>query len=277
MRRNRILFFGLVAFLLFIFLSVSAPSPCFSDVSRATHFVAINGSDDGPGTISQPWATPNHAAEVAEAGDSIVIRGGHYLLKAQVRPRNSGRSDAWITFLGYPGEQPILDAEQIPLPPLAQRLLNTGAFQIEGISYVRVAHLTIINSHDAGITIRDSSDIELINNTTRGTFSSGIAVWDTNHDDHGTERIRVIGNTISRATTWDFAPADTPRRGEPPHEALSIGGAVDFEVAYNHVLDSDKEGIVIKETSKRGKVYHNLIERCCETGALCRLQFRCTQ
>ena len=47
---------------------------------------------------------------------------------------------------------------------------------------------------------------------------------------------------------------------EPPHEALSIGGAVDFEVAYNHVYDSDKEGIDIKETSKRGKVHHNLVE-----------------
>ena len=50
-----------------------------------------------------------------------------------------------------------------------------------------------------------------------------------------------------------------PRRGEPPHEALSIGGAVNFEVAYNHVYDSDKEGIDIKETSKRGKVHHNFV------------------
>ena len=51
-----------------------------------------------------------------------------------------------------------------------------------------------------------------------------------------------------------------PRGGQPPHEALSIGGAVDFEVAYNHVYDSDKEGIDIKETSKRGKVYHNVVD-----------------
>src|SRR5262249_47880818 len=50
-----------------------------------------------------------------------------------------------------------------------------------------------------------------------------------------------------------------PRRGSTPHEALSVGGAVDFEVAYNHVYDSDKEGIDIKETSKRGKVHHNLV------------------
>ena len=47
-------------------------------------------------------------------------------------------------------------------------------------------------------------------------FSSGIAVWDTNHNDRGTERIRVIGNTIIKATTWDLAPSDVPRQGEPP-------------------------------------------------------------
>src|ERR1700733_12521323 len=228
-------------------------------ITGAAHFVAVNGSDAGPGTADQPWATISHAAEQVEAGDTVVIRGGHYLLPAQVRPRKSGRSDAWITFIGFPGEKPILDAVIVPRSALVQGGLDNGAFQIEDISYVRVANLTVINSHDAGFTIRDSNHIDLINNSTEGTFSSGIAVWNTKHSGETTERIRILGNTITKATTWDLAPADSARRGEPPHEALSIGGAVDFEVAYNHVYDSDKEGIDIKETSKRGKVHHNLI------------------
>jgi Right handed beta helix region len=224
-----------------------------------SYFVATNGSDDGSGTFDHPWATINHAAEKAEAGDTIVVRGGRYALPAQVRLRNSGRHDAWITFLGYPGEQPILDAQIIPYASLRSKGLDNGAFQIEGVAYVRVANLSIVNSHDAGITIRDSSNIDLINNSTKGTFSSGIAVFDTDHDDKGTEHIRVIGNTITKATTCDLAPENMVKRGGPPHEALSIGGAVDFEVAYNHIYDSDKEGIDIKETSKRGKVHHNLV------------------
>jgi Right handed beta helix region len=223
----------------------------------AMHFVAVNGNDNGPGTAERPWATVNHAAEQASPGDTVVVRGGHYILPAQVRLRNSGRPDAWITFIGYPGEVPILDAHMLQRPsPVA---LSNGAFQIEGVSHVRVANLTVINSHDAGFTVRDSSNVDLINNSTNGTFSSGIAVWDTNHDRHGTEYIRIIGNTITQATIWDLAPPDELTRREPPHEALSIGGAVDFVVAYNHVYDSGKEGIVIKETSKRGKVHHNLV------------------
>lgn len=226
---------------------------------RATHFVAVNGSDNGPGTADQPWATINHAAEQAESGDTVVVRGGRYVLPAQVRPRSSGRSDAWITFIGYPGEEPILDAQLVQPPSLAPGALVNGAFQIEGISHVRVANLTLINSHEAGFTIRDSRNIDLINNSTRGTFSSGIAVWDTNHDGKATAHIRIVGNTIMRATTWDLAPPDE-KLSHPPHEALSIGGAVNFEVAYNHIYDSGKEGIDIKETSKQGKVHHNLVD-----------------
>jgi parallel beta-helix repeat protein len=196
---------------------------------------------------------------VASAGDTIVVRAGHYVLSAQVRVHNSGRPHAWISFAGIPGENVVLDANKINGP--SEGALNNGALQIEHVSYIRISNLTVINSHDAGITVRDSSDIELINNKTDGSFSSGIAVWDTSHDDRNTWRIRVIGNTISHANTWELAPSDYRRRGEPPHEALSIGGAIDFEVAYNHVVSNDKEGIVIKETSKHGRVHHNLVEQ----------------
>ena len=194
------------------------------------------------------------------------MRGGHYSLPGQVRPRNSGRSGAWITFVGYPGEEPILDAQTVPRASFAHGGLNDGAFQIENIAYVRVANLTVTNSPDAGFTVRDSHHIDLINNSTIGTSSSGIAVWDTNHDDKGTEHIRILGNTITRATIWDLAPPGVQRRSEPPHEALSVGGAVDFEVAYNHVYDSDKEGIDIKETSRHGKVHHNLVQNVARQG-----------
>lgn len=234
------------------------PAPVLvSDTS--THYVATNGSDGSPGTVDRPWATINYAAERAKPGDTIVVRGGHYVLNGQVQLHNSGRPDAWVTYLGYPGEKVLLDAEQIPRSSLVKNGLDNGAVQIEDAAFVRVINLTVINSHDAGITVRDSSNIDLINNSTDGTFSSGIAVWDTAHDDGRTKHIRVIGNTITKATTWNLAPPDLPRRGEPPHEALSIGGAIDFEVAYNHIHDSDKEGIDIKETSKHGKVHHNVV------------------
>jgi hypothetical protein len=226
----------------------------------------VNGSDSGPGTETRPWATLNHAAEEAMAGDTIVVRGGHYVLPAQVRPRNSGHSGAWITYMGYPGEKPVLDSHEIPRESMLEGLLDNGAFQIEDAAYIRVINLTVTDSHDAGFTIRDSRHIDLINNSTDGTFSSGIAVWDTHHDGKLTRYIRILGNNVRKATTWDLAPPGMLRRGRPPHEGISIGGAVYFEVAYNHMYDSDHEGIDIKETSKKGKVHHNLVHNVAYQG-----------
>jgi hypothetical protein len=159
--------------------------------------------------------------------------------------------------MAYPGEQAILDGQFIPRSSLLEGVLDNGVFQIEGMSHVRVTNLTIINSHDAGFTIRDSDNIDLINNSTRDTFSSGIAVWNTKHDEKQTKRIRILGNSIDKAQSLDVPPHDWPARGELPHEALSVGGAIDFEVAYNHIYDGGKEGIDIKETSNRGRVHHN--------------------
>jgi Right handed beta helix region len=224
-----------------------------------TYFVAINGDDRAPGSGDRPWATLNHAADMAQAGDRIVVRGGEYTLMDQVRPRASGRADAWIEYIGFPGEKVVLDAHHIARP--SPSALSNGAFQIEGVSYIRVANLIVVNSHDAGFTIRDASHAELINNTARETFSSGIAVWDTSHHRSTAHDIRIIGNTVRRANTWHMAPPDELGRSEPPHEAISIGGAVDFEIAYNLVEDSDKEGIDVKETSGRGSVHHNFVHR----------------
>jgi hypothetical protein len=225
--------------------------------TRTEFYVAADGSDDAPGTKDRPWATINHAAEVAEADARVIIRGGRYALRSQVRFRNSGRPEAWIEFVGYPGESAVLDASALKRP--SPTALSDGAVQIEGVSFIRVANLTVINSHDAGFTIRDSSNVDLINNTTRGTFSSGIAVWDTEHRRTTTKNIRILANTITRANIWGLSPSDELNRREPPHEAISVGGAVDFEVAYNLVCDGDKEGIDVKETSAHGKVHHNLI------------------
>lgn len=225
----------------------------------ATYFVAVNGDDNGPGSFDHPWATINHAASQARAGDTIIVRGGRYRLSAQVRPLHSGRANAWITFLGYPGEEPVLDATMIPRSSVVRNGLDNGVFQVEDVSYVRVINLAIANSHDAAFTVRDSSHVALINNSTTSTFSSGIAVWDTRNDGRATRHIQIIGNTIVKANNGDLAPPDVPRQAETPHEAISVSGATDFEVAYNHVNGSGKEGIDIKGASKDGKVHHNVV------------------
>ena len=100
----------------------------------------------------------------------------------------------------------------------------------------------------------------LINNTTKGTYSSGIAVWDTNHDDKGTQRIRIIGNTITRATTLGFSISRCAAGWSGATRSAEHRRRGRFRSRLQSRYNSDKEGIDIKETSKHGKVHHNLVD-----------------
>jgi hypothetical protein len=226
-------------------------------------FVSPAGDDRHLGTIDQPWKTVNHAVETLQAGQAVYFREGVYRLERQARVRNSGTESAWIVIAGYPGERAVIDASDV-IPGEADRpgpyRHEQGAIHLEQVKYIRIQELTVTHSHWAGICVLDSQYIDLINNTLDGSFSSGISIWDTTRQGV-CHHHRVLGNTVIHATTWDMIPAGYQRGSEPPHEAISVAGANDFEVAYNHVYDCDKEGIDVKETSKRGQVHHNYVHR----------------
>src|SRR5438552_2085039 len=75
--------------------------------SAATYYVATNGIDTNPGTISQPFATLQKAANLANPGDTIYMRGGTYTLAAQITISRNGSSGNYINVVNYPGEVPI--------------------------------------------------------------------------------------------------------------------------------------------------------------------------
>ena len=72
-----------------------------SSVSHAaTYVVAPAGSDAGPGTAVRPFQTINKAAQVAGAGDTVIVRAGVY--RESVSLRKSGTAQAPIKFLAQP-------------------------------------------------------------------------------------------------------------------------------------------------------------------------------
>jgi hypothetical protein len=259
----------MVALVLSLLLE-SCEMPENLSAARKEFYVAPDGDDANPGTKRQPWATINHAAKTLEAGQTAYIREGTYRISEQIRVQNSGTESDWIVFAAFPGEEPVIDAQDVGIGPIRGAQVawhDQGAFQIEGVSYVRVQGLGLRNSHNAGFMVRDSHHVDLVNNQTDTTFSPGIAVWDTNHDSRGTEHIRVIGNSVTNANTWDMVlPGRRKQYEEAPHEGISIAGAQHFEVAYNHVFHSDKEGIDVKEVSKHGKVHHNYVHHVARQG-----------
>jgi hypothetical protein len=228
-----------------------------------TFYVSPAGNDENAGTLAQPWQTVNKAAATAQAGDTVLIREGTYDITEQIRVANSGTPDAPITFKNYPNEVAVIDAFAINVgtSKIGIRFSHDdGAFQIQGVQHIRIEGLHVQRSRGAGITVRDSSHVDIIANDVRETYSSGISVWDTDHDGQDAQYIRVLSNTVTEANTFKMLPKGYTTDNEAPHEAISIAGAAHFEVAYNHVHFVIKEGIDVKEVSRHGTVHHNLIE-----------------
>jgi hypothetical protein len=63
----------------------------------ATYFVSPSGSNNGPGTLAQPFKTIQEAASAANWGDTVDIEAGTY--RETVTPAHSG-----VTFTNYNGQ-----------------------------------------------------------------------------------------------------------------------------------------------------------------------------
>ena len=101
-------FLGCLSIFLLICLFATA-------VSATTYYVDKNhpqASDENPGTEDLPWKTINHAAEVLQAGDTVLVKEGRYNVGASpawsvpaINPVNSGTPENPITFKVYPGHK----------------------------------------------------------------------------------------------------------------------------------------------------------------------------
>ena len=77
-----------------------------------TYYVATTGSDSNPGTLNSPFASLRRAVEdVARACDTVIMRGGNYIMNEVFVDRKKGRGGApgaYLTIKNYPGETPFL-------------------------------------------------------------------------------------------------------------------------------------------------------------------------
>ena len=112
-----------------------------------TYYVSTTGSDNNPGTQDAPWATPGYASKQLEAGDTLIILGGTYVLSEyyedMITLENSGANDAWITIKGEEGNTPVLAGKD--------NLYSAVSFS--DVSYIRIENLEITS--DNGAWFRD--------------------------------------------------------------------------------------------------------------------------
>ncbi|MCG2769513.1 MAG: right-handed parallel beta-helix repeat-containing protein, partial [Anaerolineae bacterium] len=121
-----------------IFLTLGSAPRVAEAAGGSTYYVATNGNDTDPGTLSQPWRTIQHAVEHVSVGDTIIVREGTY--DESVNFSVSGQEGAPIVLAANQDEQVIIDGGEYPA--LGDQT-STQYWTIEGF---------VLDS-DAGLTI----------------------------------------------------------------------------------------------------------------------------
>lgn len=77
-------------------------------INGNTYYVSPYGSDTNSGEFAAPFRTIQHAANLAQAGSAVLVRGGTYY-EREINLRNSGTADRPIAFIATPGETAVID------------------------------------------------------------------------------------------------------------------------------------------------------------------------
>ncbi|MDF1515624.1 MAG: right-handed parallel beta-helix repeat-containing protein, partial [Anaerolineae bacterium] len=80
-----------------------------------TYYVSqhhLHASDDNPGTREKPFLTINHAAQVLQANERVVVKSGIY--REMIEPANGGSDlEHMISYEAAPGEQVIVKGSRV--------------------------------------------------------------------------------------------------------------------------------------------------------------------
>lgn len=135
-----------------------------------THFVAPDGNPSAAGTIDDPLASIQAAADRANPGDVIQIRGGTYGQRVSVT--RSGSDGHPITFRNYADETVILDGTTV------SGLGSTDAlFAIDDASHIRLQGLVIRNSPRNGVRVILGTHVEIDGVEVHDCGENGIAFY----------------------------------------------------------------------------------------------------
>ena len=255
------------------------------------YYVSTSGRDSNDGSIDSPWASLDHAIEVAGAGDTIMMRGGEYTTnEVWIRgDRGMGGSNGqYLTIKSYPGETASvggsrwmdLEADFVRIEGLHFRMpysLDVGgegnqivnntfygpqpdyaAIMCGGTNNLIQGNRIEItgggSTLDHGIYLLSSTGITIRGNYISGFYGYGIHMYDEDKGDHRPkpyENILIEGNTVV---------------GSPNRSGIILG-AHDSTVSINDVViknniiyDNADAGILIKyEPISNIHIYNNTI------------------
>ncbi|MGN6086697.1 choice-of-anchor Q domain-containing protein [Trinickia sp.] len=217
-------------------------SSATATLAATAHYVSTSGNNANPGTSASPWRTIQYAANKANAGDTVYIRGGIYNESVTLNVSGSA-SGGYIAFQSYPGETAILDGTGLVVPTSG----NHGLVNIVDRSYIKIVGLEIRNyvasstsQAPVGIWISGASNnIQILSNhihnianiaNSSNANALGLGVYGTNAT-NAIANLTIDGNTLDHLTLG-------------ASESLALDGNVQYWSITNNVIhDNNNIGI----------------------------------
>lgn len=157
---NRYMWLGLMA------IAVAAAA------KANTYCVSTKGSDKKSGSEAEPLRTVQKAADIARAGDTILVRGGVY--REHLVLRFSGQKGKPIMLKNHPGERAVIQPGELGEEPHGHGvLLQAEEGYQKPIGWITIEGLEIRYGWD-GVKIYNAHDIVIRNCNIHHNWNQGI-------------------------------------------------------------------------------------------------------
>lgn len=157
-------------------------------------YVAPGGSDQGPGTLEEPWGSIQHALDTLSPGQTAFVRDGTYTQSLVMN--RAGTAAAPISVLAYPGERPVVHAGgngsmDYPLRVTAgAAYFRFSGFVVEGAPLHSTMNVWVSDGQRNPPQAPPTHHIEISNCEIRGGTGTGLFV------SPNTRAVQVLGNSV---------------------------------------------------------------------------------
>jgi len=236
----------------------AAPPP--GSCANVCHYVdAAAGNDANAGTSAAPWRTLQHAADVTNPGDTVIVNDGVYTGGANVVTiGRSGTATAWLVFRAAHLWGAVIDG---------QNNTSTTGFEVNG-SYIRIEGFEVRNTNRYGVDAYGGSesaagnhDIDVVQNHIHDighicTGSVGGIVGVDAYSDNLTIERNVI-HDIGRLGPGEQGCVE-PNGNWQNHDHGVYNGIGDNVVIRNNLFYNFTHGFAIQRYNGNGAVTNGL-------------------
>jgi hypothetical protein len=127
-----------------------------ADISA--YYIDVSGSDQNSGSIDRPFATLQHAHDVAQPGDTIYLRGGVYVITTGIHLTRDGTRNRPIVITAYLDERPVLDGSAMT----EGGYWHGWVLDLDSVSWNSISGIEIRGGAEGGLVIRGESHHNVI-------------------------------------------------------------------------------------------------------------------